>query len=69
MQINAVSFSDDNERIYSGDLSGKVVVTSTRTLRSIAEWQAHKDGILGVREWKDDVITYLSFSPWINSIN
>lgn len=60
-QINVVTFSKDNERLYSGDLSGKVVVTSTRTLRSIAEWQSHNDGLLGVQEWGENVITYLLF--------
>ena len=56
-QIVAVSFSDDNERIYSGDLSGNVVATSTRTLRSLASWKAHNDSLLGLQEWKDSIVT------------
>ena len=57
--VNAVAFSSDNDRLYSGDGSGRVIVTSTRSLRPIAAWNAHTDGILGVQEWSeaDSVIT------------
>lgn len=59
-QINALSFSTDNERLYSGDAGGQVIVTSTRTLRPLASWRAHIDGILGVEEWNgDSVITFV----------
>ncbi|KAL6299266.1 WD-40 repeat-containing protein [Sparassis latifolia] len=57
-QVNVVYFSDDNERLYSGDLAGSVVITSTRTLRSLALWQAHTDGLLGIEEWAQHVITH-----------
>lgn len=57
--INAIAFSEDNERLYSGDTSGLVVATSTRSLRTITKWQAHSDGLLGVEEWGDEVITYV----------
>ncbi|KAI0649353.1 WD-40 repeat-containing protein [Trametes meyenii] len=57
-QVNVLHISDDNERIYSGDASGVVVVTSTRSLRAIASWKAHTDGLLGVQEWTDRVITH-----------
>ena len=56
-QVNVVCFSDDNERIYSGDADGTVVVTSTRSLRAIATWKAHTDGLLGIQEWEDQIIT------------
>ncbi|EMD34181.1 hypothetical protein CERSUDRAFT_98111 [Gelatoporia subvermispora B] len=56
--VNAVHFSDDNERLYSGDASGLVVVTSTRTLRALASWKAHTEGILGVQEWDEQIITH-----------
>ncbi|KAI5114919.1 hypothetical protein M0805_009651, partial [Coniferiporia weirii] len=56
--VSVVSFSQDNERLYSGDLSGNIVVTSTRTLRPIAAWKAHTDGILGVQEWASNIITH-----------
>ncbi|THH01402.1 hypothetical protein EW145_g6921 [Phellinidium pouzarii] len=56
--VNVVSFSDDNERLYSGDLSGSVLVTSTRTLRPIAIWKAHTDSILGVQEWASNIATH-----------
>lgn len=56
--INSLAFSEDNERLYSGDTSGCVVATSTRSLRAIAKWQAHTDGLLGIEEWGDEVITY-----------
>jgi WD40 repeat protein len=59
-QLTALAFSDDNERIYSGDASGLVVVTSTRSLRAIASWKAHSNGLLGVEEWKNRVITFAS---------
>ncbi|KAI0255015.1 WD40-repeat-containing domain protein [Lactifluus subvellereus] len=56
--ISALFVSGDNERIYSGDISGLVVITSTRTLRPLASWKAHKDGLLGVEEWGKHVITH-----------
>ncbi|KAF5345317.1 hypothetical protein D9758_008486 [Tetrapyrgos nigripes] len=56
--ITALHFSDDNERIYSSDSSGLVIVTSTRSLRAITSWKAHSDGILGVEEWENSVITH-----------
>ncbi|KAI0084045.1 WD40 repeat-like protein [Irpex rosettiformis] len=56
--VNCVSFSPDNERLYSADASGNVVVTSTRSFRPIAQWRAHTDSILGVEEWEGQVITH-----------
>lgn len=52
-QVNVIYFSDDNERIYSGDAGGTVVITSTRSLRAIATWKAHTDGLLGIQEWEE----------------
>lgn len=49
--MNVLAFSNDNERMYSGDASGIVSITSTRTLRSLIVWPAHTDGLLGVEEW------------------
>ena len=60
-QINDLSFSIDNERLYSADAAGRVVVTSTRTLRALASWQAHKDSVLGAQEWEDKIITSVGF--------
>ncbi|KAI0768148.1 WD-40 repeat-containing protein [Trametes elegans] len=57
-QVNVVHISDDNERIYSGDATGTVVITSTRSLRAIATWGAHADGLLGVQEWGQRIITH-----------
>ncbi|KAJ7052558.1 WD40-repeat-containing domain protein [Mycena amicta] len=56
--VTALFFSDDNERLYSGDASGRVVVTSTRTLRPIVLWQAHTDSILGIEEWETNIVTH-----------
>lgn len=56
--LTALSFSDDNERLYSGDVSGLVVVTSTSSLRAIASWKAHTDGLLGIEEWGNRIITH-----------
>ncbi|KAL1949317.1 hypothetical protein VTO73DRAFT_8198 [Trametes versicolor] len=56
--VSVVHVSDDNERIYSGDAAGTVVITSTRSLRAIASWKAHTDGLLGVQEWEQRVITH-----------
>ena len=53
--------SGDNERIYSGDASGKVVVTSTGSLRAITQWNAHTDSILGVEEWDDHIVTCVCY--------
>jgi hypothetical protein len=60
IQLSALAISDDNERIYSGDASGLVVVTSTRSLRAIASWKAHTNGLLGVEEWGNRIITFAS---------
>lgn len=57
--VTSLSFSDDNERLYSGDSSGLVIVTSTSSLRAIASWNAHTDSLLGVEEWGDRIITYV----------
>jgi hypothetical protein len=58
-QLTTVSFSDDNERIYSGDGSGVCVVTSTRSLRAITSWKAHSGGLLGVQELDEYIITFV----------
>ena len=55
--INTVWFSLDNERLYSGDASGQVVITSTRTVRSIASWKAHANALLGIEELDEVLIT------------
>ncbi|KAF7791680.1 hypothetical protein EIP86_002703 [Pleurotus ostreatoroseus] len=55
--VNALHISDDNERLYSADASGSVVITSTRSFRPLAQWQAHTDSILGVQEWEHQIIT------------
>jgi WD40 repeat protein len=60
--LSALAFSEDNERLYSGDASGQVVVTSTRTLRPIAKWQPHSDSVLGIEEWQDEIVTYVGGS-------
>ncbi|CAK5269139.1 unnamed protein product [Mycena citricolor] len=56
--VTALFFSGDNERLYSGDASGWVVVTSTRSLRSITSWAAHTDSVLGVEEWGNRIVTH-----------
>ncbi|EKM78695.1 hypothetical protein AGABI1DRAFT_100733 [Agaricus bisporus var. burnettii JB137-S8] len=56
--VSALAFSEDNTRLYSGDSSGLVAVTSTWTLRPIAKWQPHSDGLLGIEEWQDEIITH-----------
>ena len=55
--ISALCISPNNQRIYTGDASGTIVVTSTLTLRPIAKWGAHKEGILGVEEWGQAIVT------------
>ncbi|KAK0433421.1 WD40-repeat-containing domain protein [Armillaria borealis] len=55
--VTTLFISLDNERIYSGDGSGFVVSTSTRTLRPISSWKAHNDRLLGVQEWGANIIT------------
>ncbi|KAI0031197.1 WD40 repeat-like protein [Vararia minispora EC-137] len=56
--ISALSISDDNERIYSADSSGHVVVTCSRSLRPHAAWEAHADSVLGVQEMQEQVFTH-----------
>ncbi|PVG04431.1 WD40 repeat-like protein [Serendipita vermifera] len=57
-QINCVAFSKDNERLYSADLNGWITLTSTRTMRPLARWQAHSDSILGVQEWDQSIVSH-----------
>lgn len=57
-QVNVIYFSEDNERLYSADATGTVVITSTRSLRPTAVWQAHTDGVLGIQEWENRIITH-----------
>ncbi|KAL1730022.1 WD40-repeat-containing domain protein [Schizophyllum commune] len=56
--ISALHISPNNALVYSGDASGWVFVTSTRTLRTIASWQAHTDAILGLEEVGDVLLTH-----------
>lgn len=57
--ISALAWSADNERIYIADAMGKVVATSTRSLRAITAWAAHTDSVLGVEEWDKYIVTYV----------
>jgi hypothetical protein len=50
-QVSALAFSADAARLYAGDSTGRVVLTSTRTLRPRAAWPAHAAGVLGLQEW------------------
>ncbi|KDQ19260.1 hypothetical protein BOTBODRAFT_27843 [Botryobasidium botryosum FD-172 SS1] len=56
--VTCLFISPCNERIYSGDASGLVACTSTRTFRAVAVWNAHTDGLLGVEEWDEHVVTH-----------
>ncbi|KAL0577938.1 Astra associated protein 1 Asa1 [Marasmius crinis-equi] len=56
--VSVLHISEDNERIYSGDSSGQVACTSSRTLRVITSWKAHTDGLLGVEELGNEIITH-----------
>jgi hypothetical protein len=61
--ISALYISPDNERLYSGDSSGLVNITSTRTLRATSSWKAHSDSILGVQESANLIVTLVFGSP------
>ena len=54
--VTALARSNDNERIYSADSSGRAVVTSARSLRAITIWNPHSDSVLGIEEWDDEFI-------------
>ncbi|KAH7884546.1 WD40-repeat-containing domain protein [Phlebopus sp. FC_14] len=56
--VSVLFFSSDNERIYSGDAKGRVAITSSRTLRAIANWAAHSDALLGVEELENQIISH-----------
>ena len=51
-QITSLYISDDNERLYSGDITGLVDLTATRTLRTLVAWKAHASSILAAKEWE-----------------
>ena len=55
--VSTLFISTDNERLYSGDGEGQVVITSTRSLRPLASWKAHSDALLGVEEWGSQIMT------------
>ncbi|KAG8877342.1 ASTRA complex subunit [Tulasnella sp. 331] len=64
-QVNVICFSSaeegdtpSNERLYTGDADGLVVVTSTRSFRALASWKAHNEGVLGIEEWQSSVLTH-----------
>ncbi|KAF9514936.1 hypothetical protein BS47DRAFT_1376400 [Hydnum rufescens UP504] len=57
-QVNALHFSRDNERLYSGDGGGLIACTLTRTFRAIAVWAAHNDTILTINELDGNIITH-----------
>jgi WD40 repeat protein len=67
-EITSLSLSDDNERLYSTDASGTVVISSTRTTRPIASWKAHTASILGAEEWEDKVVTFVCALPILFSL-
>ncbi|KAI6154710.1 WD40-repeat-containing domain protein [Pisolithus tinctorius] len=57
--VNTLFCSRDNDRIYSGDTKGRIVISSIRSLRPIADWLAHTDSILGVEELgQSQIITH-----------
>ncbi|EUC57621.1 WD-40 repeat protein laccaria bicolor-like protein, putative [Rhizoctonia solani AG-3 Rhs1AP] len=58
VQINTIYFSHDNEFLVIGDSSGRVSITSTRTFRPVADWNAHTDSVLGAQEWDGQIITH-----------
>ena len=51
-QIASLHISDDNETLYSGDITGLVASTATRTLRALVAWKTHVNAILAVKEWE-----------------
>jgi len=52
--VTTLFCSGDNERIYSGDAKGRVVLTSTRSFRPTASWLAHTDALLGIEEFPEN---------------
>ncbi|OAX39379.1 WD-40 repeat-containing protein [Rhizopogon vinicolor AM-OR11-026] len=56
--VSTLFISTDNERLYSGDSAGQVIITSTRSLRPLASWKAHTDSLLGIEEWGSQIITH-----------
>ncbi|CAE6457174.1 unnamed protein product [Rhizoctonia solani] len=58
VQINTLDFFHNNEYLVVGDSSGRVSITSTRTFRPVADWNAHTDSVLGVQEWGGKIITH-----------
>ena len=50
-QITSLYVSDDNERLYSGDTTGLIVLSATRTLRALVSWKAHEQSVLAAKEW------------------
>jgi len=58
-QVSALSFSEDNEILYTADQQGYVAMVSTRTMRPVAFWRAHTDALLGVEEWDQFIVTHV----------
>ena len=63
--LTTLSFSNDKERIYSGDASGHIYPL-------LAWWKAHSDALLGVEEFSPYIVTFvllhvccdLRLKPW-----
>src|SRR4051812_29250185 len=63
--LTVLHISSNNERLYSADSSGLVVVTSTRSLRPLTTWNAHTASVLGVQEWGEHVVTFVPPCPFL----
>lgn len=56
--VHALHFYQQNSFLISGDSEGWVVIWRLSSKRPVACWRAHDGGILGIKQWESNVITW-----------
>lgn len=58
--LHAIHFFSANRYLASADAEGWVIIWSLASRRPVAVWKAHEGGILGVKNWGDEILlTYV----------
>ncbi len=59
-QVHALQFTQDNQRLLTGDADGWLVSWNLAFKRPVASWKGHEKGILGLGSWgQDRIISYV----------
>lgn len=67
--VHALHFTQDNQRLLTGDADGWLVSWNLAFKRPVASWKAHGKAILGLGAWgQDRLISYVKHLQW-NGMN